>query len=326
MNLRAIVNWIFKGVVTIGLFYYLITTGKLDLGRLGLLIDRPGFFGLLLAGMFLVFLPLNTWRWRLFLGVVGLNQPFRRIHGVCWIGFFFNTALPGAVTGDLVKALYVIQPGEEGQKTKALTSLVLDRFTGLFGLVVMASLSLAFNPHWLNTPGFSGIGWVIVALAGFTICFYSLVLIRFPAGKDPVIRLLTKMPLGPNLISIYRSFKQFEDHPAILFQTLFLTVIIHSFVASLFYLLCPLVGIESMELLPQMLLMPLGLIATVIPLAPGGAGLGHAAFDQLYGLYGYHGGADVFNFYMILQILAFMPGALIYFSLKTKIAPAKGRV
>ena len=68
-----------------------------------------------------------------------------------------------------------------------------------------------------------------------------------------------------------------------------------------------------MELATQFFLMPIGLITVAIPIAPGGIGIGHAAFESLYQLAGLSGGADIFNLFIIVQLGVFMLGGIPYF-------------
>ncbi|MDT8445528.1 MAG: lysylphosphatidylglycerol synthase transmembrane domain-containing protein [bacterium] len=316
--LKKAIPWALKIGLTLSILWWLITQDKLNLELLQLFWSDPLFL-ILLAVQMAIFIPLNTLRWRFFLKPLGLEQNFWRLQRVTWVGFFFNTVLPGAVTGDLVKAMYVIQPGVAGQKTCAATSLVLDRFTGLFGLIIMAAGALTLHPSWLTQgSNMSGLAWSVLVLFGGTLLFYGLVLWRFEEGRDPVLRLFSKLPLGERLARIYSTFKSYENHPGILAGTLGLTVAIHSLIAGYFYLVAHALGLQGASFFDQILIMPLGLITTALPISPGGLGLGHAAFDQLYQLFGMSGGADVFNFYLVIQLLGFAPGGLIYLLLTRK--------
>ena len=77
-------------------------------------------------------------------------------------------------------------------------------------------------------------------------------------------------------------------------------------------------GIKEMELATQFFLMPVGLITVAIPLAPGGIGIGHAAFESLYQLAGFSGGADIFNLFIIVQLGVFLLGGIPYFIYSSK--------
>ena len=77
-------------------------------------------------------------------------------------------------------------------------------------------------------------------------------------------------------------------------------------------------GLKEMELATQFFLMPIGLITVAIPLAPGGIGIGHAAFESLYQLAGFSGGADIFNLFVIVQLGVYLLGGIPYFLYSSK--------
>jgi uncharacterized membrane protein YbhN (UPF0104 family) len=65
---------------------------------------------------------------------------------------------------------------------------------------------------------------------------------------------------------------------------------------------------------------PFGTLATAIPLAPGGLGVGHAVFDKLFHLVGLPGGANVFNIYVLSQLVLNLLGFIPYLYVKSKIS------
>jgi len=72
-------------------------------------------------------------------------------------------------------------------------------------------------------------------------------------------------------------------------------------------------------------IIPLGVLATIVPLAPGGMGIGHVAFDQILSAINIDGGANLFNIYFLGQITLNLIGAIPYIILskKKKIKSAK---
>ena len=92
-----------------------------------------------------------------------------------------------------------------------------------------------------------------------------------------------------------------------------LAIGIHSLIALIFFQVAHLIGVKEMSLATQFFLMPIGLITVAIPVAPGGIGIGHIAFESLYQLAGLSGGADIFNLFVIVQLGVFMLGGIPYF-------------
>ena len=44
---------------------------------------------------------------------------------------------------------------------------------------------------------------------------------------------------------------------------------------------------------------PLAILVTALPLAPGGMGVGHVAFEEVLGIVGISGGANIFNLFFL---------------------------
>ena len=132
-----------------------------------------------------------------------------------------------------------------------------------------------------------------------TICFYTLVIWPFHDGKDPFVHFFEKLPAKKFTTKIYLAFKSYQNQKPILLSTLLIAILIHCLVAFLFWKIAHLLTGTEMGLGTQLFLMPIGLLATAIPLAPGGIGIGHVAFESLYQLVGVAGGADIFNMYII---------------------------
>jgi uncharacterized membrane protein YbhN (UPF0104 family) len=57
---------------------------------------------------------------------------------------------------------------------------------------------------------------------------------------------------------------------------------------------------------------PVGFLVEAIPIAPGGMGTAHLAFEYLFGLRGIGGGAALFNVYFVVRLLVSLVGGLIW--------------
>jgi len=66
------------------------------------------------------------------------------------------------------------------------------------------------------------------------------------------------------------------------------------------------------------IVLPFGMIATVLPIAPGGLGVGHVAFDKLFSLIGLSGGANVFNVIALGQLALNLTGIIPYLLMRKK--------
>ena len=298
---------------------YLVQSGRLNFEKLMLFKDAPEILAMMIGVLVLVVVPMATFRWWLLLRAIGVQVKPKQIFILTWIGNFFNTTLPGAVTGDVVKGYYVIKAQQEEGRTRAFMTLLIDRFVGLFGLIVMAFLALVFNLELiLSQERLHSLAWMITILFGGTVVFYTIALFPFKEGCDPFIRLFQRLPAKKISLKVYSAFKSYQQQKTTLLLTLLLAIGIHTLIALLFFQVANLMGIEDMELATQFFLMPIGLITVAIPLAPGGIGIGHAAFESLYQLVGYSGGADIFNLFIIVQLGVFLLGGIPYFLYSSK--------
>jgi len=317
--MKKLLIMLLKMLLVGSILVYLVQSGRLNFEKLMLFKDAPEILAMMIGVLVLVVVPMATFRWWLLLRAIGVQVKPKQIFILTWIGNFFNTTLPGAVTGDVVKGYYVIKAQQEEGRTRAFMTLLIDRFVGLFGLIVMAFLALVFNLELiLSQERLHSLAWMITILFGGTVLFYTITLFPFKEGRDPFIRFFQRLPAKKISLKVYSAFKSYQHQKTTLLLTLLLAIGIHTLIALLFFQVANLMGIEDMELATQFFLMPIGLITVAIPLAPGGIGIGHAAFESLYQLVGYSGGADIFNLFIIVQLGVFLLGGIPYFLYSSK--------
>ncbi len=310
-----------KLVLVAALLFWLVESGKLDFRQMAILAQEPAIFCANLAIWAILYVFLGSLRWYLLLRGVGLHMPLRRIINLQLIGFFFNTAMPGAVGGDIVKAVYVIREQHAKSKTPAMLTVLLDRIIGLTGLFVLAGVSLAFNTAFLGThtalrplAAFIAVGILGLALG------VGLVFFPFAEGRDPIRKLLgSKIPGFRILSSIYDALRTYRKRPGLILGTVVISVVIQ--IGALLYALeltQRLTG-QSPDFGVFALIFPIGVMATALPLAPGGLGVGHVAFERLFALAGMTGGANVFNVMVLGQLALNLFGIIPYLFYRTRL-------
>ncbi len=312
--MKKIIFKFLKLLIVFSILIYLVHSGRLNFEKLLLFSDAPEILALMVAVLVLIVVPLTTLRWWLLLQAIGLPVKPKQAFLLTWIGNFFNTTLPGAVTGDVIKGYYVIKAQKDDGRTPALMTLLIDRFVGLFGLIVMAFLALVFNHELiLSQENMHPLAWMITAMFLLTLLFYFIAMFPFKEGHDPFILLFNRLPASKLTIKVYSAFKRFQHQKKTLMLTLVIAIVIHSLIALIFFQVAHLIGVKEMSLATQFFLMPIGLITVAIPVAPGGIGIGHVAFESLYQLASLSGGADIFNLFIIVQLGVFLLGGIPYF-------------
>ena len=82
-----------------------------------------------------------TFRWQILLIAVGIRPGIKIVIRLSFIGYAFSTIIPGAVSGDIIKAYYIVKR-RSNKRTVAATTILLDRALGLFTMLLTAAVSI----------------------------------------------------------------------------------------------------------------------------------------------------------------------------------------
>lgn len=312
MKGKILVN-VTKFAVTFSILYFLVSRGRLNFEKLILLRQSSQLF--LFLFLILVFwsLPITALRWWLLLQSIRLRLSFFRACILTWVGYFFSLILPGSVSGDVVKGYYVIKANKNKGKIDILMTLLIDRFIGLFGLIFLSVTGLLLSlKDFSGRPELKPFGLMIGGLFLGMVVFYILVLLPFKKVQDPFIKILGILPGHNFLLKLYRAFKLYQYEKQTLFITLLLSILNHAGNLFIIYNISHLFGTKNLDWRLLLFIIPLGFITTVIPLAPAGIGVGHAAFASLYNIMDNPNGADIFNLYIVLELMLFALGGIPY--------------
>jgi glycosyltransferase 2 family protein len=314
-------------------FSFLIIGYMIYSDRLDMQIVKQGFTqaDVVLGGLFLIILGMlvTFYRWLLLLRGQNLNFTYGQACRYGLIGAFFNTTMPGAVSGDIIKAWYVLADHKGQSKTPVLTSILLDRILGVFGLVTVSTLALLgnWNAIW-STPALKGIAFFVLALAAGVFFFFTYIMLSV-WGPFAYLRKrmdsLERWKVGALIIKVYDTWMHYRNFPGILFQAMMCAVFTHLCAVGAVMLCAHALGETQIALYHFMLIVPLGLLTTAVPVAPAGLGVGHVAFGSLFQLAGSNHGAEIFTLFVTMQILVNLSG--VFFYLKSpKPVPVDGAV
>ena len=304
-----------KLALAAGLIYWLVQRGGLSLD--GLSEFARGWPWLLLAQVpFALILIIATARWRLFLGVQGLNYGFLEIQSLVLLGIFFNQVLIGSIGGDVAKAYY-ISKGTAERKAAAALTVFIDRALGLFVLLVIACIGTVLNFEAVKENpillSLAVAAWSLVVGALLAGCLFFSHGVR----NHPVARgLLSKLPFKAALTKASEILYLYKSHPAIVLKAVGLSFALHFLV-----ILTNLLFIRALapdqwaSPLSLFLVVPLAQIVMAIPITPGGLGTGEFAYKELFQLFGITKNGDLVS---LLQRITYclwgIPGLLIYLS------------
>lgn len=127
--------------IAVSLVGILILVLTQDLGEAVRLLSKlnwlPFLFGFLL---FFLGVPVRAYRWGSLVWSLGVAVGWWRLVSLYFVGSFFNMILPTGVGGDAVK-MYELSR-DDHKVAEAISSVLIDRFLGLFVLFAMALLAL----------------------------------------------------------------------------------------------------------------------------------------------------------------------------------------
>ena len=255
------------------LIYWLLQRGSLDLSFIWHLAHPFQFASLL--GLYLCLLLVNNLRWCLFLKAFEINATFKKTLQLTFMGLFFNFAMLGGVGGDLVKGYYLIKDNKS-KKLRAAMSIFLDRFAGLYTMLIIGLASLLLNfDNISNHVHLMGLLLFVTVLFLGTSVF--LMVLFTPLFYKVYRRFLHKLPW--DIWSTNKEWRSLQFPyfvKAVGFSFISLTICIAFFMVSGI-----LMGFE-VPLWIYAYSVPLGFVFMAIPISPGGIGVGQVATLALF--------------------------------------------
>lgn len=303
-----------KFIFAIGIIGYLISSGKLDFSLLGRAISSDTWWWVALILMTTqAAVSSIRWKWLLETGT-SKKLPYLPLIKLTWIGLFFSSVLPGAVTGDLIKLVYARDLDQSLSKTFLVMSALVDRVLGLIGLILLTGIFTLLNiselralsPKMEAVIHFNGVlflGALVFLASLFAPKSIQKLILKF-TDKVPVIG--TRISKTASEIWVMGANKKAVT------KALLLSILLQfSNVFSFWLLTMPFYG-KELPLDVAFSFIPIGLISVAIPVSPGGLGVGHVIFDTLFKYVGVAGGASLFNIFYFAQLFENLLGFIPY--------------
>jgi uncharacterized membrane protein YbhN (UPF0104 family) len=279
----------------------------------------------------------QLWRWQSLLRASRLHLPTREVFSYLMVAKFLNMALPGYIGGDVIRGFYVSRRatgsntlssgdsaggGSHGPST-VLPSIVFDRMAGLFPLFVLALLG-SLGGFWYSLPVhflFIVISFSMAGLLAASGIFW--LAHRSPEPPPLLVRASAKFRLDHLFSALYEGSHEYLNNPQLIRKVLGISFLSQGLILSSFVLLGTALGLH-IPIISYLILVPLGLMVTAIPISPAGLGVGQVAFLGLFQMAGTPQGANLFTLYMASSILVNMSGALLlpFFRLRAPLSPA----
>lgn len=302
---------VFRFAVVIGILVYLVASRSLEFHKFSTMLH--GWHWALAS--FLMLLPgflLASWRYQLLLGALGLRCTFFQALSWNMIGSFFDVAMPSASGGDVVKAWYVVKHVGPGNRSLGVLSVLLDRIIGLFALILLAPIVCLFAGTALSSNAeLAKLAQAALAVSVLSILAFVLFSSETLETSSLRQRMMHWLPYHDRIERIYTSFSGLRHHKGTLLTVLALSLVNHLMgCAAILVLAKSLVftstvtgAVQSLEIVPTLVVLPLGLLMNMFGVA-GGFGGGELAFEKLFSIVlKTNGGAELAFAFHVVAIL-----------------------
>jgi uncharacterized membrane protein YbhN (UPF0104 family) len=272
---------------------------------------RPDF-GLFALAFVLYFggVLLAYYRWYWLVRALGLPFRLRDAFRLGMIGTLFNLVIPGAVGGDVVKAAYLLR--EQSHKGRAIATVVIDRIVGLIGLFLLAAITGAW--FWASL-GEAIRGVVVAAWIALGVTALILVLCFAIRPHGPLARRLSRGAKGARFVrEIHETGLAYRRHPAVVLLGIVGGAMTHlgnvlAF-AAVSRALYPAAAVPTLA--QNLMIVPLVLFSTAIPLPFSGLGATEGVSRLLFRSVSFEGGAVAMLAFRLLQFAGAGIGAVVY--------------
>jgi len=268
--------------------------------------NKPLFFAMLLA--LLVPQAFMAARWWLLLRGHGFAAPYGQIFFVTYAGTFFNNFLPGAVGGDLTKA--VLASSGESRKAAVAGTVILDRIIGLSVMILLGAASLTPELRFYWSPlGDRRLVYLIYGLLGAMVLGY---LVYF---SPPFRRLIGLLPFKKVVEELDGVFRSARDKKPLVAKAAGLSLGAQVVGILVIYGLACAMGIPGLSMVKFFIFEPIIFIVTALPISIGGWGVQEYVYQRLFGDFG---GMDPNHaialsvLYKLSLILMSIPGGLLF--------------
>lgn len=244
-------------------------------------------------------LAITAWRWHFTAGRMGLELPFVRAWKEYYASTLLNLVLPGGVLGDVSR---VVRVAEGSNAAKVARCVVLERASGQLALWLTIAIG-AVALGWPTMP--AAVGWVGAALivVGVAVAI---------AMRNEAI---AESKIGAGIRTVVSEVRTSMLSGGAWAVQLGASLLAVALLGVMFYLCAEAVG-APVDGRQALLIAPLVLAASALPISVGGWGVREATAAGLFGLMGLDAtqGAAASAAFGAVSLVTALPGALVLLS------------
>jgi len=294
--------FLLKSLISFFLIYFVLK--KAGIGNILLLIKNINFLYFFTSvGLYILTIYISTLRWHLLTGISSKHPiiSIKKLFSLYMIGCFFNTMLPGVISGDTLRIYYLYK--ETGNSKVSFGSPFLDRYTGYAGMLFIGLIGFSFSYKFIK---YTPIKWVIPSIV-IAFIIGSFIVFSLKIGKKFSV-----------LENFYDYIIEFFKMKYLILKSFSLSVLIQFIVIISVYVIAK--GIKAeVSLLELFFFLPIIATITTIPISISGIGVRESAFMLLFGTVGIKPevAATISFTWFLSYVIGSLPGAIFYLKWKS---------
>ncbi len=307
--LKSIIKIVVSGALVALLAYSLEWQPVLD----SLAQAHKGLVGVVLILQILVF-AISSGRWSAILATHDLGYSAKKLIPPTFIGCFFNNLLPSATGGDMLRAYYIYRQGHGS--AIAISPIITERIIGLVVMIGLATLALPFLT--LSSPLIESIAQVLPWF--FLLGILGLITVGMRLSYRPLHTFFERWdkwkPVNI-LLRITEACHTYLNRPGLVLKIIGYSAALQVLEIIGFWLLGLSVG-SDLSFYAYLLIVPLVLVASSLPVTIGGLGVREAAAVSLFAVMGMSqaDGAAVALLFLVAIIFGSLPGLYFFLTMK----------
>jgi uncharacterized protein (TIRG00374 family) len=319
-SIRKYFIFLLKLAAALLVIFYLNKKGLLKLSSVA---SSFSLSNIILIFLLLFFVILTgTIRWFILLRSQRIKVNFLRCFRLFYIGYAFNYVLPGGVTGDVIKISNIIK--NNSSKSSAGLSVVVDR---VFGLLACCLIILFFIPEIFFQVNEKK--WFFMSSAEFLLLYYIVVTAFLGLCSAMVFLILNngkihrfiitffhrrKNVVSKLLSSVTKAVFAYRKSMKVLIINIVIAIFAQIIIALALCVIAKDIIIDfSLAITDINIASIIAQIVSLVPIVPGGIGVGEAAFAKsLFYLNGriWMDFASIYLSFRIFNIAFSLPGLL----------------
>jgi uncharacterized protein (TIRG00374 family) len=315
LNFRHI-KFILKITLVIAVFFFLFHTSQLKFELLTTIFHKPFLFSSIII-LFLLGIILSAYRWYLLNSAQGISLNFTQTLVATYLGLAFNNLLPGAIGGDILRSYYLFKK-EPNKKSIGLISVFLDRMLGFIGLMALICTVVIFHMSQLHKQPHLFYLLFLFALFCSSVLIAFLGLMVLPHRLGMINALEKRFPhkrWATSLVSLLKALQTFQLPKITILKCLLISILLQLLATAAIIITVKIMGLPVLGLSDYIIAFSITQVVNLIPVTPGGIGIGEMAFANILLLLNPGQSAayaTIYLAYRLTSMLTYVPGVIGY--------------